>query len=112
MTDKKDPVSAHNPQFEADETQESDTENEIHDVGQVTELEVASISSDQEDAEKAIDSLSPMRNEWMLKESASPDKNENVGKLQTISEFETGTNAGVLRALQVPDLETLLALLE
>ena len=92
MTDKKDPVSAHNPQFEADETQESDTENEIHDVGQVTELEVASISSDQEDAEKATDSLSPMRNEWMLKDSADPDKNENVGKLQTVFEFETGTN--------------------
>ena len=93
MTDKKDPVSAHNPQFEADETQESDTENEIHDVGRVTELEVASISSDQEDTEKATDSLSPMRNEWILKDSAAPDKNENVGKLQTVFEFETGTNA-------------------
>ena len=93
MTDKRDPVLAHNPQFEADEIQGSDMENEIHDVGQVTELEITSISSNQEGAEEAVDSLSPMRKEWMENDSASPDKNENVGKLQTISEFKTGTNA-------------------
>ena len=36
MADKKEPLSAHNPQFEADKIQDRDDEN--RDVGQVTKL--------------------------------------------------------------------------
>ena len=90
MADKKDPLSAHNPQFEADDIQENE---EGINVGKVTELEITSMSSNQEDAEETADSLSPMRKEWIPKDSAFPDKTENVGKLKTVIEFETGDTA-------------------
>ena len=117
MADKKDPLSAHNPQFEPNEIQELEDESENRDAGQVTELEITSISSNQEDAEEAADSLSPMRKEWMPKDGEFPEKNENVGKLKTIIEFETGKtvdeeNAEAVETKAVDFLETTPAVLE
>ena len=103
MADKKDPLSAHNPQFEADIFQ-NNGENEIN-VRQATELEINSVASNQEDAEVTADSLSPMRKEWIPIDSTFPETTENARKLK-----ECNTVAVETKAVNLPEFT--LAVLE
>ena len=86
MADNRDPLSAHNPLFEADEIQESDTED-VNYVGQVP------------------DTLYPMRE---LMKPKDIDTIGNVGKLKTVLELKTCTNAADEQA-EAPDPETKVA---
>ena len=94
MADKKDPLSAHNPQFEADqESDESDIQKNAEDgtnrdKDKVTEAEILSLSSNEDNKEETADSLSPMRKEWVPRDITSPERAENIGKLKTVFEFE------------------------
>ena len=96
MADKKDPLSAHNPQFEADqEFDESDIQENAEDgtnrdKDKVTEVEILSLSSNEDNKEETADSLNPMRKEWVPRDITSPERAENIGKLKTVIEFEAG----------------------
>ena len=84
MADTKDPLSAHNLQYDF-----QDGEDGIS-VGQATKSEKSSISSNQEDAEHEvgdIDSLHPMRKELM--QSGLPEiLTGNTGMRETVIEFK------------------------
>ena len=89
MADTKNPLSAHNLQYDI-----QDSEDGIS-VGQATESEKSSISSNQDDAEYEVgDSLHPMRKEWMQKDSRFPEiLTGNTGKRETIIEFKRSDTA-------------------
>jgi hypothetical protein len=85
MTDKKDPLSAHNPPVDDHEIQECDTEHGNHDVEQATELDISSPQKEKD----TRDSCYPQR-EGLMKTQRGSAFSRNVGKLKIVSvEFKT-----------------------
>ena len=105
MADKKDPISAHNPQFEAesDDIQENTEDGINTDKSVFTEVETFSLSSNQDNKEEAIDSLSPMRKEWIPRDTTSPERADNIGKLKTFIEFEASDTGTVEKEIAEPN---------